>query len=81
MDLSGGFFADLVLVNPNKQWQVEKSNILAKCGWSPFEGTVGGTSCFPELKQETPAICKGFKFLWVNDGARTRDLQNHNLAF
>jgi dihydroorotase len=33
-----GYFADLVLVNPEKPWQVEKSNILAKCGWSPFEG-------------------------------------------
>lgn len=33
-----GYFADLVLVNPNENWQVEKKNILAKCGWSPFEG-------------------------------------------
>ena len=33
-----GYFADLVLINSDKPWQVEKSNILAKCGWSPFEG-------------------------------------------
>jgi len=33
-----GYFADLVLVDPAEPWQVEKSNILAKCGWSPFEG-------------------------------------------
>ncbi|MDZ7650854.1 MAG: dihydroorotase [Cytophagales bacterium] len=33
-----GFFADLVLIDSEKPWQVEKSNILAKCGWSPFEG-------------------------------------------
>jgi dihydroorotase len=33
-----GYFADLVLVNPNMAWTVEKNNILAKCGWSPFEG-------------------------------------------
>jgi len=33
-----GYFADLVLVNPNHPWQVERRNILAKCGWSPFEG-------------------------------------------
>ncbi|MBL7875350.1 MAG: dihydroorotase [Cyclobacteriaceae bacterium] len=32
-----GYFADLVLVDPGKSWRVEKSNILAKCGWSPFE--------------------------------------------
>lgn len=33
-----GYFADLVLVDPAKPWTVNKSNILAKCGWSPFEG-------------------------------------------
>lgn len=33
-----GYFADLVLVNMNAPWKVDKSNILAKCGWSPFEG-------------------------------------------
>ncbi|HEY9535318.1 MAG TPA: dihydroorotase [Mucilaginibacter sp.] len=34
-----GYFADLVLVDLNKPWQVNKENILYKCGWSPFEGT------------------------------------------
>lgn len=33
-----GYFADLVLVNPQKQTEVDGSNILYKCGWSPFEG-------------------------------------------
>lgn len=33
-----GYAADLVLVDLNKKWKVEKKNILAKCGWSPFEG-------------------------------------------
>lgn len=33
-----GYFADMVLVNPNAQWTVAKDNILYKCGWSPFEG-------------------------------------------
>lgn len=33
-----GYFADLVLVDPNKDWTVTKDNILYKCGWSPFEG-------------------------------------------
>ena len=32
-----GYYADLVLVDPNSPWTVEKSNVLAKCGWSPFE--------------------------------------------
>ena len=34
-----GYFADLVLVNPNTKWTVSKENVLYKCGWSPFEGT------------------------------------------
>ena len=33
-----GYFADLVLVNLNKQTHVTKNNLLYKCGWSPFEG-------------------------------------------
>jgi len=35
-----GFFADLVLVDLNREDKVTKSNILYKCGWSPFEGIV-----------------------------------------
>jgi len=37
--LKKGYFADLVIVNPNNPWSVNKDNILYKCGWSPFEGT------------------------------------------
>ncbi|WP_425389627.1 dihydroorotase [Ekhidna sp.] len=33
-----GYKADLVLVDLNKPWTVEKGNIRAKCGWSPFNG-------------------------------------------
>ncbi len=34
-----GYYADLVLVNPDKAWTVCPENIFYKCGWSPFEGT------------------------------------------
>ncbi|MDG2228094.1 MAG: dihydroorotase [Flavobacteriales bacterium] len=37
--LREGYFADLVLVDFDNEWQVKKDNILYKCGWSPFEGT------------------------------------------
>lgn len=33
-----GYAADLVLLDLNDAWIVEKGNILYKCGWSPFEG-------------------------------------------
>ena len=37
--IRAGYKADLVLVDPNDPWNVTKSNILYKCGWSPFEGS------------------------------------------
>lgn len=33
-----GWFADLVVVDPKRPYEVTPANILAKCGWSPFEG-------------------------------------------
>ena len=35
-----GYFADLALVDLNLPWRVASENILAKCGWSPFEGSL-----------------------------------------
>lgn len=34
-----GYYADLVLVDMDSHWTVNKENILYKCGWSPLEGT------------------------------------------
>lgn len=33
-----GYQADLVLLNPRKEWTVTPACILSKCGWSPMEG-------------------------------------------
>ncbi len=33
-----GYFADLVLVDLDNPWEVNKANLLYKCQWSPFEG-------------------------------------------
>jgi len=33
-----GYWADLVVVDPEKSWTVSKDNIYYKCGWSPLEG-------------------------------------------
>jgi len=35
-----GYYADLVLVDLDTSQQVTKENVLYKCGWSPFEGTI-----------------------------------------
>jgi len=34
-----GYYADLVLLDFEGSWVVNKENILYKCGWSPLEGT------------------------------------------
>jgi len=39
-----GYWADLVLVDLNKRQTVSKSNLLYKCGWSPFEGQTFGST-------------------------------------
>mgnify|MGYP003561688754 CR=1 FL=1 len=33
-----GYWADLILVDPNKPYTRERDQVLYKCGWSPFEG-------------------------------------------
>jgi dihydroorotase len=35
-----GYFADLVLVDPEKKFEVKKDLIQSKCKWSPLEGEV-----------------------------------------
>lgn len=39
-----GYFADLVLVDLNKPTKVDRTNLLYKCGWSPFEGVRFGST-------------------------------------
>lgn len=34
-----GYWADLVVVDPDSPWTVNRDNVLYKCGWSPLEGT------------------------------------------
>lgn len=38
--LDEGAFADVIIVDPNKELTVTKENLQYKCGWSPFEGHV-----------------------------------------
>jgi dihydroorotase len=68
-----GYFADLVLVNPNKSWMVAPENILYKCGWSPFERTlfsnkvvstfVNGLEVYKDDKIIHPASGKAVSFV------------------
>ena len=33
-----GYYADLVVVDPQRPYRVDAANVLCKAGWSPFEG-------------------------------------------
>ncbi len=39
-----GYYADIVLVDPNSPTFVSKKSLLYKCGWSPFEGVTFSSS-------------------------------------
>jgi dihydroorotase len=36
--LDEGKYADLVLIDPDKEWTISPENIYYKCGWSPLTG-------------------------------------------
>lgn len=54
-----GYFADMVLVDLNSPWTVNSSNILAKCGWSPFEGTTFHSRITHTFVNGHLAFCEG----------------------
>ena len=59
-----GYFADLVIVNQDSPYSVNKKNILYKCGWSPFEGhqfssTIDQTFVNGEIVYEKEGIVEG----------------------
>ncbi len=36
--LREGYWADVVIVHPDQQWELDRAGIHYKCGWSPLEG-------------------------------------------
>jgi dihydroorotase len=67
-----GYWADMVLVDLQSQWTVNKDNILYKCGWSPFEGQV-----FQSTIQHT--IVSG-NLVW-SDGGFASEVSGKRLVF
>lgn len=64
-----GYFADLVVVDLNSPWSVKKENILYKCGWSPFEGTIF-KSRITHTFVNGALVYKNFKFFEVKAAKR-----------
>jgi dihydroorotase len=67
-----GYFADLVLIDPNQSQTVSKDNILYKCGWSPFEGTTFSSTI-------THTFVNGN--LIYNNGVFNNDIKGKRITF
>ncbi|MEM1407684.1 MAG: dihydroorotase [Bacteroidota bacterium] len=67
-----GYFADLAIVDLESPWTVNKDNVRAKCGWSPFTGHE-----FKSSVEQT--IVSGH--LAYNEGAIDDSVLGHRLLF
>ena len=54
-----GYWADMVLVDPNQSFHVHKSTVLSKCGWSPFEETTFSSSIYATFVNGMPVYRSG----------------------
>ena len=66
-----GYYADLVIVDPNRSRTVTPENILYKCGWSPFEGTTFHHSVTHTFVNGQPVYNNGV----INDDVRGMELR------
>jgi dihydroorotase len=66
-----GYFADLVIVNPESKWTVSANNILYKCGWSPVEGLTFGAMVEKTFVNGVLAYNNGV----VNSDCRGREMR------
>jgi len=70
--LREGYYADLVLVDPDDPYTVERNAVLSRCGWSPFEGQ--------RFRSRVAATFVNGELVW--DGARLIGAaQGRRLAF
>jgi len=67
-----GYYADLVIVDPDRPYTVNASNLLAKCHWSPFEGHTFKSSIDTTIVNGTVVY---------QDGALTGEIAGQRLQF
>ena len=67
-----GYFADLIIVDPARPYLVDKSNLLAKCHWSPFEGH--------EFTASVDTTIVNGEIVW-DDGSLTGNIAGQRLEF
>ena len=67
-----GWYADLVLIDSERPCVVRRSEVLSKCGWSPFEGHTFGASIDSTIVNGTVVF---------KDGKLTGEIPGQRLAF
>ncbi len=67
-----GWYADLVLVDPDRPHKVSKKNLLCKCHWSPFEGHEFSSSIDTTIVNGEPVF---------QDGKLTGNIAGQRLRF
>ncbi len=67
-----GYFADLVIMDPDKPTEVTSASLLAKCHWSPFEGHTFRSSVDTTIVNGT---------IVYQNGVLTNDLAGRKLEF
>ncbi|MCR5312966.1 MAG: dihydroorotase [Bacteroidaceae bacterium] len=65
-----GYYADLVLVSPNGNWQVGEGRYYTKCGWTPMDERTFKWKVIRTIVNGRTAYCDGI----VIDGVRGKEL-------
>ena len=65
-----GYYADLTLVDPNGNWQVEDGRYYTKCGWTPMDERTFKWKVRRTIVNGITAYCDGI----VVDGIRGKEL-------
>ncbi len=66
-----GYYADLVLIDPNMEWRVSESNLLYKCQWSPLMGRKFTTQVVCTISNGEIVFANGM----VNDEIRGKEIE------
>ncbi|MDR0693818.1 MAG: dihydroorotase [Prevotellaceae bacterium] len=65
-----GYYADLTLVHPDREWRITDATVLSKCGWTPYAGTTVHTQVTHTFINGTPVFMNGA----INDAAKGQRL-------
>ena len=66
-----GYYADLVIVDPNANWQVAEGRYYTKCGWTPMDERTFKWKVVRTLVNGVTAYSNGI----VIDGIRGKELK------